>query len=400
MPRPLLWSLALLPLGVFIAVAGYVLHERAVAGRGLPAFSVYSDDSDGLAEAARFLEALGWQPVAVKRPIEQTRDRGLLVLTEPARSGPLADAGGISEDDARGILNWVEAGNTLLLCSRHETGLHTALQLFVNSDGQEGGGPPVTVDGEEAGGYTSGVDRLSVRDGTTLSDRNGLALWRVHDRPGALLLRRGAGRVLVVADPGILTRRGLLREDNAVFLANVASMAGRDGAVYFDEYHHGFRSAGGVWGYLGYHGQQLLFVPLLLAAGAAVWAAGIRLGPAVASPPSASADAVDYAAALALLYRRAGVRLLPARTLARGFLDALRRHLRLRRNALPADILASWRRQVSATSADRLQPLLRGVGALHKGDVSGRQLLSWSRAFDEFREQWLVERGKEERVSG
>jgi hypothetical protein len=103
----------------------------------------------------------------------------------------------------------------------------------------------------------------------------------------------------------------------------------------------------------------------------------------------ASADAVDYASALALLYRRAGVRQLPARTLARGFLEALTRQLRLKRNALPAEILGAWRRQAPAPSTDQLQKLLRGVGELRKGEVTGRQLLAWSRAFDDFQDQWL-----------
>ena len=94
---------------------------------------------------------------------------------------------------------------------------------------------------------------------------------------------------------------------------------------------------------------------------------------------------------VALLYRRAGVRRLPARTLARGFLESLTRHLRIRRNSLPAEILAAWRRHAPAASADRLQQLLRGAGELRKGDASERQLLTWSRAFDDFKEKWLAE---------
>jgi hypothetical protein len=66
------------------------------------------------------------------------------------------------------------------------------------------------------------------------------------------------------------------------------------------------------------------------------------------------------------------------------------RHLRLRRNALPAEILAAWRKQSPGESTDRLQRLLRGVGELRKGEVSGRQLLSLSQAFDEFKERWLT----------
>jgi hypothetical protein len=374
--------LALLPLGVLLAVAGLVLYERTIAGRGLPPFSVYSDEADGLAEAAHFLGELGWRAVALTRRVHQDRDRGLLIIAEPEGSGPLSDEGGISEDEAKGILRWVEAGNTLLLCSRQDSALHQILDVSIASDGREAGGSLVKAEPEEAGAYTDQVDRMGVHDGTTLTVRDGLTLWPV----------RGKGRVLVVADPTILTRRGLQSEDNAVFLANVADRAARDGVVYFDEYHHGFQSAGGAWGYIAYHGQQLLFLPLFLAVGAALWAASVRLGLAVPRPAAASADAVDYASALALLYRRAGVRKLPARTLAQGFIESLTQHLHLRRNALPAEILAAWRRHLPGASGDRLQYLLRAVSELRKGDVSGRQLLSMSRAFDEFEQQWLVVR--------
>jgi hypothetical protein len=390
MSRFLIWLLALVPLAVLVAVAGALLRERADAGRGMPAFSVYSDDRNGLAEAAHFLRELGWRPLAVTRPIYQTRNRGLLVLAEPEASGPMAAEGGMSADEARGIIGWVEAGNTLLLCSDRDGAVQEALGITVTSDGRPNGGTLITVNPQEAGGISADVDRLGVHDGTTLIAPGGLSLWLVRDRVGAALIRRGAGRVLVVADPTILTRSGLLREDNALFLANVADRSARDGVIYFDEYHHGFRSAGGAWGYLAYRGQQILFVLLLLAAGAAAWSAGVRLGPAVPKPPSDGADAVEYASALALLYRRAGVRRLPARTLARGFVGDLTRHLRLRRNALPAEILAAWRRQGSETSTDRLQQLLRGVGQLRKGDVSGRQLLSFSREFDDFKDRWLT----------
>jgi hypothetical protein len=393
MSRKALWPLALLPFGFFITVAGFLLRERTEAGRGMPSYSMWSDDPDGLAEAAHFLGELGWRPVALARPINPAHDHGLLVVAEPEGGGPLDESDGIPENDAKGILRWVEAGNTLLLCCRHETELHEALHVSLISDGRGGGGTPVAVEPDEAGGYTARIDRLSVRDGATLKSRDGLTVWPIRDRAGALFLRYGAGRILVMADPSMLTRQGLLREDNSVFLCNIADHDAKNGVVYFDEYHHGFRSAGGVWGYLGYHGQQLVFAPLLLAVGAAVWAAGVRLGPAVVTPPAASADAVDYASALALLYRRAGVRRLPARTLARGFLDSLTRHLRLRRNALPAEILAAWRRHASGPSADRLQHLLRGVGELRKGDATGRQLLTWSKAFDDFKTRWLVVTG-------
>jgi hypothetical protein len=73
-----------------------------------------------------------------------------------------------------------------------------------------------------------------------------------------------------------------------------------------------------------------------------------------------------------------------ARTLVRSFLGALTRHLRLRRNALPAEVLAAWRLHDPGPSMTRLQTLLRGVGELRRGEVSERQLLAWAQAFGQF----------------
>ena len=49
-----------------------------------------------------------------------------------------------------------------------------------------------------------------------------------------------------------------------------------------------------------------------------------------------------------------------------------------------AEILRAWQRRHPGESASRLQILLRGVIAVRKDDVSERQLLEWSQAFDKF----------------
>jgi hypothetical protein len=56
----------------------------------------------------------------------------------------------------------------------------------------------------------------------------------------------------------------------------------------------------------------------------------------------------------------------------------------LRRNALPAEILAAWGQSDAGPMMEKLKTLLRGVAELRKGDVTERQLLHWTRAFDEF----------------
>jgi hypothetical protein len=394
MSRFAAWLLVALFLAAFAAVTVGALRERAAAGQGMPPYSVYSEAGDGLGEAAHLLRRLGWEPVALTRPPQAAQHSGLLVLLGPESDARFGEEGGLSEVDAGNLLRWVEAGNTLLFAARKTTELHRALGLTVVEGAHAGGGDWAAVDLAAGGGYTAGIERLSVGSGATLQG-GGLPLWYVKDRPGAVLLRRGRGRVVVLAGPSLLSRRGLVRsdgeprDDNAVFLYNVAALDARGGRVYFDEYHHGFRAASGFWGYLAYHGRRWALLPLLLVAGVWAWTWAVRLGPAVPPRRADTADAVDYASALGRLYQGAGARRMLARTLSRGFLTALTKHLRLRRTALPAVILAAWRQQEGPASAERLQGLLRGLAELRKPDLTDHQLLSWARAFDDFTRHML-----------
>jgi hypothetical protein len=390
MTRFACWVLIALLLGAFGAVTAYLLRERRLAGRDMPGYSVYSEASEGFGEAAHVLRRLGWTPVAVTRPIQERQHRGLLILAEPP-SGGLFGGQALTENDVRTLLRWVEQGNTLLLMGQRTTLLHQAVSVIVNEDRKGTDEAFTPVDLGAAGGYTEGIAHLSVGSRATLrAPGDALPLWWLGDQPGAVLLRRKNGRVLIVADARMLTREGLVRsdgeprDDNVVFLYNVAEQGARDGKVYFDEYHHGLRSGGGFWGYLESHGERatpLLLLVVLLVAG---WSWAVRLGPAMPVPKTASADAVDYASALARLYQKTGARRLLARTLVRSFLAALTRHLRLRRNALPAEILAAWRLHDPGPSMTRLQTLLRGIGELRRGKVSDRQLLTWAQAFGRF----------------
>jgi hypothetical protein len=379
MTRLLSWLLVLLLFGAFAGAAAYALRLRAAAGRDMPPYSLYSHDSDGLSDAAAVLRRGGWEPVPVTRPIAVTPYRGLLVLVEPAGAGdPLP------EGDARALLRWVEAGNTLLYCGRHRTALHTALGVPLVADTSGTRDDPREGEVGDAGLYTDGVNGITVEGKNQLDARRGLPLWWVDGEPGAVLLKRGQGHVILAADSSILTNRGLARDDNEVFLVRVAERDARDGRVYVDEFHHGIRSGTDVVGYLAHYRAHWVLVPIVLLAAVAAWSVAVRLGPAVRVPEEARADAVDYASAVARIYQRAGARRLPARALARGFLAALTRHLHVRRNALPAEILRAWQRQHPGEPAGRLQELLRGVTALRRGDVGERQLLEWSQAFDRF----------------
>jgi hypothetical protein len=371
-------------------VAYFTLRQRAEAGKGMPPFSLYAKDRDGLGSAAVVLRKLGWQPIALTRPIQHTHYRGLLILVEPQVAGMFGPTPGLSESDSKGLLSWVGAGNTLLLCGREQTELHDLLHVKLRSDLDVEEHLIHLAEPGEAGGYTDRIDRLEIEGDDSVRADTGVPLWWVDGSPAAVLVRHGAGRVLIVPDPSLLTQRGLSRQDNVLFLYNLAVLdAAPGGPVYFDEYHHGLRSGGGAWGYLRFHEQQGSVLQLLLVALVGIWAVGVRLGPAVARPRETRADAVDYAGAVARIYRRAGVRHVPARALVRDFLGRLTRQLRLRQAAAPAQIVAAWRKQHPDQPPTRLEEVLHGAAELRKvaaeeADMSEQQLFTWTRALDDF----------------
>ena len=310
-PRRLLVSELRLPRG--IRRHGRVSAARTSArGRGLPAYSVYTDRNDGLAEAAYLLGRLGWQPIALTRVTPLPQQRGLLIIAEPPEHA-------LGENAASALLSWVEQGNTLVLAARYPTGIHAALGVSLDTDEDEdhaGHSATVVRTGGPADDYTDGIERLTVGTRTSLRAPSGAdVLWRLgqHQAAGAVLVPRGKGRVFVLGDGAILSGRGLHRDDNLLFLVNVARWHAEDRAVYFDEYRHGFRSAEGFWAYLGHYGQRLALLPPLLVAAAALWRTGMRLGPAVPRPAATQADGVAYASALGRLYQRTGALREPAR---------------------------------------------------------------------------------------
>jgi hypothetical protein len=392
------WLMVLLLLGLLTAAGYFALQSRLEAGKDLPEYSVFSDEENGLAKAAQVLRQIGFRPVALTRPMQHTQHRGLLIMVSPRQMTLFGALPGLSENNGKGLLNWVEKGNTLVLLTRYVTPVHQELDVDLIGDfGEtEVNRKIYQAEAVEIGGYTEPVDgqtvrvqSLAVEGKDTVQGTRGVPLWYVGDRPGAWLVPHGAGQVLVVADPSLWTHRGLARRDNVLLLYNIARLTAVDGRVFFDEYHHGIRSGGGYWDYLRYHNLHWLALQLLLVVGIAVWTVGVRLGPARATPASSRADAVDYASAVARIYQRAGVHHLLAQHLVRDFLENLTRHLHLRRNTPPAELIKTCRLRHGAERGQELAELLKMAERM--SDVNNphwrfrrRELLHWARAFDGF----------------
>jgi len=59
-------------------------------------------------------------------------------------------------------------------------------------------------------------------------------------QPVLISFRRGQGEVFVSSDAAMFSNGVLAQEDNLRFVANLLWLHATEGAVYFDEYHHGF----------------------------------------------------------------------------------------------------------------------------------------------------------------
>jgi hypothetical protein len=395
MNRFMSWILLFIAFGSLGRVVYHALGVRLRAGKGMPEYSLLGEDYNGLSAAGALLRKLNWQPVALTRPIqhsEQRESKGcLLMLVEPADPSWFSAAESTMNKLAvKGMLHWVERGNTLFLCGRRVTPLHGELDLFVKNDARVP--EDVTSDAavSEAGGYTEGLSKIVVEGHDVLGGaRNALPLWWLDNQPGAVLVPRGKGRIIMAADPSLLTLRGLKRGDNLRFLVNLAALHAGDGHVYFDEYHHGLRTGGGFWGYVHYHGQQWILPALGAVLAIAAWGVGLRLGRPVKIPEEKRADAVDYASALARIYERTGAQRMIAATLCRDFLAILTRQLRLPGTSLPAEILAAWRRRNPGRDSQELEALLRGVTALRSHTVAPGPLLTLTKNLDRFKTEVL-----------
>jgi len=271
--------------------------------------------------------------------------------------------------------------------------LHDKLGVVVLDDNSRGDAVYQATPGA-VGDYTARIDNIGIERKATVTGRHAVPLWSIGKRSVAALVRHGAGHVLVMPDPSVLTHRGLLREDNAIFLYNVAALDAEEGRVYFDEYHHGIRSGGGYWSYLRYHGQHWVVLDIVLVAGMALWATGRRLGPATPIPVTKRTDSVDYASSVARIYEKADVRPLVAVIFCRHFQNALVLHLRLRRTARPLEILAAWRQRHGEASTRELDHLLGAAETLGNGQIpAAGQLLALAQRFDAFLDEHVRKRG-------
>jgi hypothetical protein len=144
-----------------------------------------------------------------------------------------------------------------------------------------------------------------------------------------VLVGRGAGEVLAVSDPGLLSNARIAASGLAPVVARAAAEwtaaeagAGTVQALWFDEYHHGYRGGSlraGLWRFLTGHPAGRAALHLSLVGLLALVAASVRLGRPLERTGQVRRSPVEHVAALGDAYRHAGAEVVARRRLVAGF---------------------------------------------------------------------------------
>ena len=300
-------SKELIPIVLILAVllAINVFRKRSSPERYPKADSVkyasYSTGEQGTKAFYLLLEKLGYESKRLRMPhLTGMRAKGLAIVLAP-------DQPPIDERDTERLLKWVRQGSTLLFApNKHEDYLTKSLGIKLHP-GQplEASVPPFAFTD-----LTVGIQRLVVRSGDRIQTKRIDAVQHFRDSLGGVVIsfQEGAGTIMVLSDPYLVTNTGLQEGDNLSLIVNILlSYATNTKTVYFDEYHHGFERRPTVLHLL--RGTSLGWALLQVAAAVALlmYSRGRRLGRP--EPPrtrgKAHRSSAEYVTSLAGIYRTA-----------------------------------------------------------------------------------------------
>ena len=276
-----------------------------------PPGSTFSSEEEGAKTLLRYLDALEVETHTQQR-FDELPERGTIVViaTRPFEK-PATNA------DVRAVRDWVERGGRLVMVGPFAAELPRGSLSGSTTTAEEAVLEPLLPSV-----YVQGVERIKVDGQRMLVDDTA---WVSHfkDIEGQVLVSRtfGRGEVVWLASAYPVSNAGLAEADNAR-LATL--LVAQQRPVYFDEYHHGFVSGGGVWERLGANGRAALIVAFL-ALVVALTARARRIAPAIERPEPRRVRTGAYIGSLAHLYRKAGARAEALATLEEGLRSAVQR---------------------------------------------------------------------------
>lgn len=215
---------------------------------------------------------------------------------------------------------------------------------------------------------------------------------------GALLVDYvyGAGRIVVLSDPYIVSNGGINRADNLFLAANVIT-GGRTSRVAFDEFHQGYAATQNEF-FAYFRGTPILpmFVQSALVVLAVVWTRGRRFARALPAPRRDRRSKLEFVASMAELQQRARAYDLAIENIYQRTRRALARYGGLAPNA-PLEKIATQVATRSGKNRVQLEALLRECeDSIAGATLTSRRAVELARALRELeRDLGILMRSRE-----
>ncbi len=244
---------------LLIAVTVFAALQKGV--QSIPYLSTSSDPS-GTRALNLWLGELGFESFAdAQATFQPPANSDLILILEPLYE--------ISDSDFRLLDEWVEAGGTLVLAGS-ERGAYIALAhyefylRFLPELSPSVYSPTPLISSPAL------MDAMSLHaDSFLFAERTDyVTLIAVPEGPLVVSLEQGKGRVILSASAYPFSNIGLKTDANARLVLNLIGLAGKANAVWFDEWHHGIRTASVVgpeqWLRQTPGGHSVLFVAAVI----------------------------------------------------------------------------------------------------------------------------------------
>jgi hypothetical protein len=184
------------------------------------------------------------------------------------------------------------------------------------------------------------------------------------------VVRRGAGEIIVVAEPAILSNRLIAQADNSVLAAHL--IAPKREAVVFDEFYHGLAVRGNPLYLLTRPGFAAATIGLLLVVGVSSWRAAVFLGPPLRDARPTRRDIGEYISAMSQFFSRGrGSRRFLVSEVRDGVLRQICHELKLPMDTVEVDTITTALARRDGRRAQRLSDTIRDVDTAlaHAGDI-------------------------------
>lgn len=349
-------------LAILAAVTALAALQRPATDDVLPPLASFSSRPDGAKALRLWLAELGYRVDDLTPRVYQPPSAAAIALV-------LQPTDSFLPEEATAMVRWVERGGTLLLAGEGPTttSLSSRFDWRLVPLGAEPEAPALPQTPLWASPPPPAIQApASFRYAWQGPRTDYITHLAVAGRPVVISFQQGQGRVILSTSAAPFSNHGLATPGHAELALNAVAMAGREGAIWFDEWHHGVRISPEQ---MAGPGQWLRSTPagqsILLAAGVlfvALVLRGRRFGRPAPLPTAAPRRALlEHLTAAAQLGRRAGHRAAVLRQYRHWLKRSLGQRYRLDPELPDDEYVARLQRFDPSLDAHALRQLLAGL---------------------------------------